>query len=82
MSKYESINAPLPGIIYLQPSPEKEQYVKVGDIVKSGDTIALIEVMKTYYELNSEQDGVFEGFTVNSGDIVDAGQEIGSIKIV
>jgi len=82
MNKNESINAPVPGTIFLQPSPDQDSFVNNGDFVKKGDVIALIEIMKSYYEIKSEQEGIFEGFLVNNGDIVHAGQQIAAIKIV
>jgi len=82
MANYESILSPVPGIIYLQPAPGEDVYVKPGSFVKKGDVVALIEVMKSFFEIQAENDGILENFNVNNGDTVDAGTEIASLKIV
>ena len=81
MSNYTSIVSPLPGIVYLQPSPEEAVYVKPGDQIKIADVIAIIEIMKTFYEITAEQDGVFEAYMVKNGDTVDDGDTIATLKV-
>jgi len=71
-----TIKAPLPGTFYRQPNPDAEPYVAEGDEVKPGDVVALIEVMKSYYEVRSEQAGVVSRFLVQNGDPIEAGQDI------
>lgn len=78
MSK--AIIAPLPGVFYRRPAPDQPEFVQEGDQVKPGDVVGLIEIMKTFYELKTEEAGIVEKFTVNNEDIVDAGQEIISLK--
>lgn len=68
--------AAIPGIFYRKSSPDEDVYVNEGDAVKAGDIIGLVEVMKTFYEVKAEQDGVIESFLVSNEDTVDAGQEI------
>lgn len=70
------ILSPMPGIFYRRPSPESACYVEVGQAVKVGDVLGLIEVMKQYSELTAEVDGTVEAILVEDGDAVEAGQAI------
>ncbi|HIW07271.1 MAG TPA: biotin carboxyl carrier domain-containing protein [Candidatus Ignatzschineria merdigallinarum] len=74
------ILSPMPGIFYRRPSPESPCYVEIGQEVKSGDVLGLIEVMKQYSELTAEKDGVIEAILVEDGDAVEAGQAIVVIR--
>lgn len=76
----KAIHSPLPGVFYRKPSPDAEPFVKEGDQVKAGDVVGLIEVMKNYYELQAETDGIIEKFLVDNEGIVDAGQEVVLLK--
>ncbi|CAB3391196.1 Biotin carboxyl carrier protein of acetyl-CoA carboxylase (fragment) [Kyrpidia spormannii] len=44
--------------------------------MKSGDTIGLVEVMKNFYEIQAEEDGIIAAFSVENEAMVDVGQEI------
>jgi acetyl-CoA carboxylase biotin carboxyl carrier protein len=80
MSEKKVILSPLPGVFYRRPSPDQDEYVKEGDAIKAGDVVGLIEVMKNFYEIKAEVDGVVETFAVENEAIVDAGQEIVILK--
>lgn len=80
MSK-KAIVSPLPGVFYRRPTPDEPEYVKEGETVKAGDIIGIIEVMKNFYEVKAEEEGIIEKFFVENEGIVDAGQEIVSFKI-
>ncbi|WP_240374090.1 acetyl-CoA carboxylase [Bacillus piscicola] len=80
MSEENKVLSPLPGIFYRKPSPDKEDYVKEGDPVKKGDTIGLVEVMKNFYEVKAEKDGVLEKFFIENESEIAAGQEIATIS--
>ncbi|GIV33623.1 MAG: acetyl-CoA carboxylase, biotin carboxyl carrier protein [Chitinophagales bacterium] len=56
-NKYITIKSPMVGTFYRAPAPDKEPYVKVGDIIKKGDHICIIEAMKLFNEIESEVDG-------------------------
>lgn len=71
-----TIKAQMPGVFYRRPAPEEPVYVADGDPISEGQTIALIEVMKTFNEVKSEQSGTVETFLVEDGDEVDIGQDI------
>lgn len=76
MSKNVKVLSAIPGIFYRRPSQDEEVYIKEGEDVKAGDTIGLVEVMKTFYEIKAEADGVLESFLISNEAMVDAGQEI------
>jgi acetyl-CoA carboxylase biotin carboxyl carrier protein len=70
------IPSPLPGTFYNRPNPESEPYKKPGEPVARGDTIGLVEVMKTFIEIKSEIAGTFARYTAKDGEPVTAGQEL------
>jgi acetyl-CoA carboxylase biotin carboxyl carrier protein len=76
MSEKKAILSPLPGVFYRKPSPDEPEFVKEGDTVKVGDVVGLIEVMKNFYELRAEEEGIVDKFAVDNEGMVDAGQEI------
>lgn len=80
MAEKKAVITAIPGVFYRRPSPEEEQYVKEGQKVKKGETIGIVEVMKSFYEIKAEHDGILETFNVQDGDIVDAGQEVAVLK--
>lgn len=66
----------MPGTFYRRPDPESDVYVNEGDSVSAGDTIGLIEVMKSFHEVKAQEDGKVSKFLVENEDAVDAGQEL------
>ena len=52
--KYEAVPSPMVGTVYHKPSPEAAPFVKVGDIVDSGQTLCLVEAMKLFNEIETE----------------------------
>jgi biotin carboxyl carrier protein len=71
-----TLKAQLPGVFYRRPSPEADPYVQEGTEVSEGQTVALIEVMKTFNEVKAEQGGKVSRFLIDDGDEIEAGQEI------
>ncbi len=55
--KHIIIKSPMVGTFYRAPSPDKEPFVKVGDHIRKGDHICIIEAMKLFNEIESEFDG-------------------------
>lgn len=53
-----TINSPMVGTVYLSPSPGAKHFVEIGQHVKSGDTLCLIEAMKMFNRIESDRDGV------------------------
>jgi len=56
-SKYITIKSPIIGTFYRKPSPDKEVFVEVGDTIKTGDVLCVIEAMKLFNEIESEVSG-------------------------
>jgi acetyl-CoA carboxylase biotin carboxyl carrier protein len=71
-----TLTASMPGLLYWRPSPDADPYVTEGDEVSKGQTIALIEVMKTFNEVKAAEAGTVTKFLVDDGDEVAMGQEI------
>lgn len=71
-----TIKAQMPGVFYRRPAPEKPAYVDDGDRISEGQTIALIEVMKTFNAVKADESGTVAAFLVDDGDEVDVGQDI------
>jgi biotin carboxyl carrier protein len=81
MPEKKPIAAAVPGVFYRKPSPDKDVFANEGDEVKKGDVIGLVEVMKNFYEIKAEEDGILESFSVESDEVVEAGQEIAILKV-
>lgn len=56
-SKYVAIKSPMIGTFYRTPNPESPSFVNVGDSVKAGDTVCIVEAMKLFNEIESEVSG-------------------------
>ena len=65
------LKSPMVGVVYLAPEPGAKPFVKVGDSVKAGDTLALVEAMKTFNPVKSEIDGVVKEILVSDGTAVE-----------
>jgi acetyl-CoA carboxylase biotin carboxyl carrier protein len=72
----KTVKAQMPGTFYRRPDPESDPYVEEGDQVSAGDTVGLIEVMKSFHEVKSEEEGTIAKFLVESEEAVDAGQDL------
>lgn len=74
------VKSPIVGTFYQAPSPDKPPFVKVGDKVKKGDIIMIIESMKLMNEVQSEFDGTVESILVTDGQAVEYDQPVMIIK--
>lgn len=70
---YISVTSPMVGVFYTSPSENAAPYVSVGDKVKKGDVLCIIEAMKLMNEITAEEDGVIAEVCVNNGQVVDFG---------
>ncbi len=68
-----TVTSPIVGIFYAAPMENAEPYVRVGDRVKKGDVLCLVEAMKLMNEIVAEQDGVIREILVKNGQLVDFG---------
>ena len=69
----KQIQSPLPGTFYRKPSPEEPNFVEDGASVAEGDTIGLVEVMKTFHEVKAEVAGDNARFAAENEAPVTAG---------
>lgn len=76
----EIISSPLVGTYYEAPAEGADSFVKVGDIVKKGQTLAIIEAMKLMNEIECEYDGVIKEIMVSNGQPVEFGQPLFRIE--
>lgn len=74
------IHSPLVGTFYNASSPEAEPFVKVGDSVKKGQVLGIIEAMKLMNEIECEFDGVVEAVLVGNENVVEYGQPLFRIR--
>ena len=79
-SSDQVVVSPLVGTFYSSPSPEAESFVKVGDRVKKGQVLGIIEAMKLMNEIESDYDGVVEAVLVKNEDVVEYGQPLFRIR--
>ncbi len=74
------VNSPLVGVAYLSSAPEKDNFVTVGDQVKKGQTLLIIEAMKVMNEVPAPCDGIVTEILVNNEDLVEFGKGLVRIK--
>ena len=74
------VKSPIVGTFYQSPAPDKPPFVKVGDTVKKGDVIMIIESMKLMNEIQSDFDGVVDRILVTDGQAVEFDQPIMIIR--
>lgn len=70
----------LPGVFYSRPAPDQDPYVEEGTVVDNGQTLGLIEVMKTFNEVKAERPGRVSRILLEDGDEVEPGQEIFEVE--
>ena len=70
------VKSPMVGTFYRSPSPGAKHFVEVGDTVKAGDTICIIEAMKLLNEIESDKDGVIKAILVENGQPVEYGEPL------
>lgn len=76
----DSVCSPMVGVFYQAPAENAAPYVKVGDTVKKGTVLCLIEAMKMMNEITAECDGTIAEICVQNGQVVDFGRELFRIK--
>jgi acetyl-CoA carboxylase biotin carboxyl carrier protein len=74
------IRSPMVGTAYLSPEPGAKPFVSVGNKVKKGDTILIIEAMKTMNHIQSTLDGEVKEILINDGEAVEFDQALAKIK--
>lgn len=74
------VKSPMVGTLYLKPSPDEKEFVKVGDKVKKGQVLCIIEAMKLMNEIESEYDGEIIEICQTNEAIVEYGKPLFKIK--
>ena len=74
------ITSPIVGTAYLAPDPSAKKFIEVGQKIKKGQTIMIVEAMKTMNRVPSTQDGVISKILVKDGEPVEFGQPLISVK--
>jgi acetyl-CoA carboxylase biotin carboxyl carrier protein len=75
-SKYVTVTAPMIGTFYRKPSPDKPVFVNVGDTVKAGQTVCIIEAMKLFNEIECEVSGTVVKVLADDMKPVEYGQPL------
>lgn len=70
------VTSPLVGTVYMAPAEGEAPFVSVGDVVKKGQVLAIVEAMKLMNEIESEYDGVIKEICVNNEEAVEFGQKL------
>ena len=70
------VKAPMVGTFYRSPSPDAKAFVEVGQAVKKGDTVCIIEAMKLMNEIETDVSGVVKAILIENGQPVEYGQPL------
>lgn len=70
----------MPGVFYRRSDPDEPPYVEEGDAVEAGNVVALIGVMKNFYDVEAEVDGTVTEILVENETEIDAGAELMTIE--
>lgn len=77
---YVSVKSPVVGVFYAAATESVSPYVAIGDAVKKGQTLCIVEAMKLMNEIIAEEDGVISQICVTNGQVVEYGTELFRIK--
>ena len=76
----EKVTSPIVGTAYLSPEPGARKFIEEGQKIKKGQTIMIVEAMKTMNHVPSTQDGIVSKILVKDGEPVEFGQPLISVK--
>ena len=79
VDKYKKITSPIIGTAYLAPEPGGKKFIEIGQKIKKGDTVMIVEAMKTMNHVPSPVDGVVKEISVEDGQPVEFGQTIATL---
>ena len=77
----EDVKSPIVGVFYASSSPEAGPFVRIGDTVKKGDVLCVLEAMKLMNEIQAEQEGKIIDICVKNGDLVEFGQTMFKLDV-
>lgn len=73
-TNWVKIESPIVGTFYRKPGPDTEPFVSVGDVVKKGETLCIVEAMKLMNEIEATTGGKVEKVCLNDGQVVEFGE--------
>lgn len=76
----KQIVSPLPGTFYRRAAPDTPPFKAEGDVIAAGDTIGLVEVMKSFHEIQAQFGGKIVKFLIDNEDPIMAGQPIADVE--
>ncbi len=74
------IRSPIPGVFYRRPSPEADPFVEVGGAVEVDTVVALVEVMKQFFDVHAGVTGTIATVEIPDAEMVDAGQVLFTVN--
>ena len=80
IDKSKKITSPIIGTAYLAPEPGGKKFIEIGQKIKKGDTVMIVEAMKTMNHVPSPLDGVINEISVEDGQPVEFGQTIATLE--
>ena len=80
IDNFKKITSPIIGTAYLAPEPGGKKFIEIGQKIKKGDTVMIVEAMKTMNHVPSPIDGVVKEISVEDGQPVEFGQTIATIN--
>jgi acetyl-CoA carboxylase biotin carboxyl carrier protein len=75
------VTSPIVGTFYRSPEPESRPFVEVGDVVRKGQVLCIIEAMKLMNEIDSEHDGEVVNIYIENGQAVQYGERLFAIRL-
>ena len=79
IDNFKKITSPIIGTAYLAPEPGGKKFIEIGQKIKKGDTVMIVEAMKTMNHVPSPLDGVVREISVEDGQPVEFGQTIATL---
>ena len=76
----QTITSPMVGTFYRSPGPEAKPFISIGDRVKSGDTVCIVEAMKVMNQIKAPMDGVVKKILASNAELVYKGQVLFEIE--
>ena len=81
MSHVHHVKTGIPGIFYRRPSPSDPNFVEEGATVAPGDTIGLVEIMKSFHPVTADKAGIIVRFLVDNDGEVAPGQDLAELQV-
>ncbi|MCP5102675.1 MAG: acetyl-CoA carboxylase biotin carboxyl carrier protein [bacterium] len=77
---YHTVEAPLVGTFYRATSPEADPFVEIGDTIKTGDVLCIVEAMKSMNEIQADVSGVIKDICVDNAELVEFEQALFKVE--